>query len=224
MPTPVVTIERIGAEREPVVVIDNFSGRIEELAAAGRAADYREQSKYPGLRSPLDPDYLAPMQPILDAAMGRVFGIPAARIEGCDYSVVSLAPESLSLAQSIPHFDDTGPGVVALLHYTQGPETGGTAFYRHRRTGFESMRPERLTGYSDALAMDEREYGPVPAGYIGGDTERFERIAAFEARPDRAILYRGRTLHSGMIPQAPDPKSAVTGGRLTINTFFVGSD
>jgi hypothetical protein len=220
MPSPVVTIERIGAEREPVIVIDGFSGRIAELAALGRAALYEPQSMYPGMRSPADPAYLAPMQALLHQMFSRVFGLGKVKVEGCDYSVVSLAPGALSSAQSIPHYDDAGPGVLALLHYTQGPETGGTAFYRHRRTGFESLRPERLAAYAKALADDEREYGPVAAGYIGASTERFERIAVFEARPDRAILYRGRTLHSGMIPQAPDPASALADGRLTINTFF----
>ena len=221
MHAPVVTMERIGAEREPVVVIDNFSGRIAELAALARAAEFRPQAIYPGLRSTADPAYLAPMKSALDDVLGRVFGLIDARVEACDYSIVSVAPEALQIAQSIPHYDDPGPGVVALLHYTQGPETGGTAFYRHRRTGFESLRPARLADYAAALAEDDREFGPVSAGYIGGDTERFERIAAIEARPDRAILYRGRTLHSGVIPQTPDPASAAASGRLTINTFFV---
>ena len=223
MHTPTVIIERTGAEREPVVVIDGFSGRVEELAAAGRAADYRPQSIYPGLRSPADAAYLAPMRAVLDEVLRRVFDLPQARIEACDYSVVSLAPEALQTAQSIPHYDDPGPGVVALLHYTQGPESGGTAFYRHRRTGFETMRPERLTAYAEALVEDNRAFGPVRPGYIDGHTERFERISAFAARPDRAILYRGRTLHSGMISRAPDPASATASGRLTINTFFVAS-
>lgn len=223
MPSPVVTIERIGAEREPVVVIDGFSGRIAELAARGRAAEYRPQAIYPGLRSPADREYLKPMQLLLDGVLSRVFGLRGVAIEACDYSIVSLAPEALQTAQSIPHYDAPDPGVVALLHYTQGPETGGTAFYRHRRSGLESLRPERLAAYAEALAEDDRIFGPVPAGYIGGDTERFECIARFEARPDRAILYRGRTLHSGMIPQSPDPASATASGRLTINTFFVAA-
>lgn len=224
MRVPSVTMVRIGAEREPVVVIDGFSSRIAALAETGRGAAYAPQPIYPGLRSPADPAYLTPMQPTLDAVLRRVFGLPAVRIEACDYSIVSLAPASLQAAQSIPHYDDPGPGVVALLHYTQGAETGGTAFYRHRRSGFESMRPERLTAYAEALAADEQALGPVAAGYVAGDTARFERIALFDARPDRAILYRGRTLHSGIIPKAPDPSAAVAAGRLTINTFFVADD
>lgn len=222
-PAPVVTIQHIGAEREPVVVIDGFSGRIDELAALGRAADYRPQAVYPGIRGTADPAYLTPMQPLLDELLARVFALPRARIEACDYSIVSLAPAALQSAQSIPHYDDPGAGVVALLHYTQGPETGGTGFYRHRRSGFESLRPERIAEYAAALAEDDRAHGPVPAGYIGGDTERFQRIAAIEARADRAILYRGRTLHSGSIPQAPDPARAADSGRLTINTFFLAT-
>ena len=222
-PNPVVTIERFGAEREPIVVIDDFSGRIEELSALARAASYREEPMYPGLRTPADPGYLDPMLEILDEVSRRVFGLPAAKVAACDYSIVSRAPDALMPAQRIPHHDHTGPEVIALLHYMQGPETGGTAFYRQRRTGFETIRPERVTIYRDALMADEAEFGPPAPGYFSGDNERYDCIGAVDARPDRAVLYRGRTLHSGIIPQAPDPALAPATGRLTINTFLVGS-
>ena len=47
-------------------------------------------------------------------------------------------------------------------------------------------------------------------------------IGEIEARPDRMVIYRGRTLHSGIIhsdlPLVADPKR----GRLTVNTFVIG--
>lgn len=220
---PVVTVERIGREREPVVVIDDFTGQIDELATAGRAASYQLQANFPGLRSPADATYLEPVQPLLQSILARVFGVSQAVIEACDYSVVSIAPDALQTAQRIPHYDDPTGRVLALLHYTQGPESGGTSFYRHRRTGFETMSDARLPAYREALAADEREFGPIAPGYIAGDTERFECIHRVEARGDRAILYRGRTLHSGVIPRAPDPARAPATGRLTINTFFTAT-
>ena len=100
---------------------------------------------------------------------------------------------------------------------------GGTAFYRHRRTGFETIRPERMPRFKAALVADEHEHGPFPARYYYDDDERYEMIGEVEARPDRVIIYRGRLLHSGHIPIAPDPLTALESGRLTINTFLVGN-
>ena len=222
-PHSLITIERFGTEREPVVVMDDFSARIKELTALARAATYREEAMYPGLRSPADRTYLQPMLATLREVARRVFGVSDITVAECDFSIVSRAPESLIPAQRIPHHDHTGADVIALLHYMQGAETGGTAFYRQRRTGFETVRPERVLIYRDALMADEAEFGPPAPGYFAGDSERYDCIGAIDARPDRAILYRGRTLHSGVIPQPPDPACATASGRLTINTFLVGA-
>lgn len=215
-------VERFGREREPVVVIDGFSGGIDALEAEGRAAEYAEQQMYPGLRAPADPAYLEPQLDLLMRILAEVFAIGEATVQTCHFSIVSRTPPALMAPQRIPHHDNTSPRVVALLHYTQGPETGGTAFFRQRRTGFETVTPNRLAIYKAALMADAAEHGPPPAGYIGGETECYDRIGAVEARRDRAVLYRARTLHSGLIPQAPDPARARSCGRMTINSFLVG--
>ncbi|WP_375291610.1 DUF6445 family protein [Qipengyuania sp.] len=216
------TVERFGREREPVVVIDGFSGGIDALEAEGRRADYAEQRMYPGLRAPADPAYLETRLDFLIQILAEVFAIEQAIVQTCDFSIVSRTPDALMAPQRIPHYDHTSPAVVALLHYTQGPETGGTAFFRQRRTGFETVTPNRLEIYKAARMADAAEHGPPPAGYIGGETECYDRIGAVEARRDRAVLYRARTLHSGIIPQAPDPARARSCGRMTINSFLVG--
>ena len=219
---PTIRIEQFGQEREPVVVIDNFSGRADDLARIGRSASYRPQSVYPGLRSPADGAYLMPMYSMLSDILARAFGLSGANVEACDYSIVSVAPDRLTSAQRIPHYDDTSPFVIALLHFTQAAEWGGTAFFRHRRTGFETIQSERIEAYAAAISEDDREFGPPDTGYACGNSRRFEQIGAIESKPDRAILYRGRTLHSGIIPKVPDPLDVVRSGRLTINTFLVG--
>ena len=206
-----------------MVVIDNFSGRIDELVRKGRSSAYAPVEGFPGIRAAADRTYLDPMLPMLGDIFGRAFGFRQGyRIEACDFSIVSVQVSRLSPGQSIPHHDDPGPGVLALLHYTQGPESGGTAFYRQRRTGFESVRPERLAAYEEALKLDDREFGAIPKSYVYGNSERYEMIGEIEAQPDRAIIYRGRTLHSGIIPIEPDPGRAVEAGRMTINTFLSG--
>ena len=219
---PRVSLRRLGEEGEPLVVIDGFSGRADELRAAGRSAAYKAVKGYPGIRSPVPASYLRPVLPLLAEVIRRAFAMRGSlAVESCSYSIVSLAPHELQPAQRMPHYDDPGAGVLALLHYLGDAEDGGTAFYRHRRTGFETMRPERLTAYNHAVAQDEAEFGPLPRSYHYGDSDRFELIGEVEAKADRAIIYRGRTLHSGIVPDEPDPRSAQERGRLTINTFLV---
>ncbi|RPF72187.1 DUF6445 family protein [Aurantiacibacter spongiae] len=229
LPEADVAVHRMGEEGEPLVVIDNFSGLTERFLEGGRAATYRPAgASYPGLRSPVDPSYLDLRRELMMQLMGRVFGIR--RGIGCEaasFSLVTLPPESLAPLQRIPHHDHDlkgdGSQVIAVMHYLLGPESGGTAFYRHRRTGFETITPARFPAFGEALEQDAREYGEPPARYFYGDDERYELIAEVEARPDRLILYRGRTLHSGVIPDARALSDDPAKGRLTVNMFLVGS-
>lgn len=216
-------VEYLGREREPLVVIDDFTGRIEELARIGRALGYEPVQGYPGIRSRISSTYLGPRSGLLRRILAEHFDLPGgAKVESCDFSIVSKRAEELTDGQRRPHYDATDGNLLALLHFTGDTGTGGTAFYRHRRTGFETIRPERLARFKAALAEDERDYGPLPARYFHGDDERYELIGEVEARPDRVILYRGRLLHSGHVPAEPDPARARETGRLTINTFLVG--
>ena len=216
-------VEHFGAEREPVIVIDGFSGCIGKIEAMGRQARYAPVPGYPGVRSAFDPAYFALGGELLGELFAEHFGlVKRFQAESCALSMVSLAPEALTQQQRRPHYDGTQPNLLATVHYTQGPETGGTAFYRHRRTGFETVTPERAEEYEAAVREDEREYGPLPPAYYHGDSERYEMIGEVEARPDRLIAYRGRRLHSGHIPTAPEPATLHAGGRLTVNAFLIG--
>ena len=137
----------------------------------------------------------------------------------CNLSLVTLRPEQLNLAQRLPHVDTVDPLQIAFLHYLCEPRFGGTAFYRHRATGFETLTPERLATHKRALDTELAEAAPG-AGYITGDTALYEQTAAFEAAFDRMLIYRSRVFHSGQInPDAglsPDPRV----GRLTANIFL----
>jgi Family of unknown function (DUF6445) len=225
LPDAKVTVERIGREGEPLVIIDNFTGQPERLRAMGVAAQYQPAGvDYPGKRAPVDPAYLDLRRELMMQVMARVFGLAQAiHCEAAAFSLVTLPPEQLSLRQRIPHHDHADAGRIAIMHYLGGPETGGTAFYRHRRTGFEAITVARETAYHLARAEDEREFGPPPMGYPTGDSDAFEQIGAVEARPDRMALYRGRQLHSGIIPDPANLSDDPAQGRLTINMFLFGT-
>jgi hypothetical protein len=225
LPDPIVNVRQMGREGEPLVQIDGFSGMVHELLEAGYAAQYQYAgASYPGIRSWADPSYLDRRRPLMMQIMQQVFGFTkGVRMDASTYSLVTLGEEELHPLQRIPHYDHANGDVIAIMHYLMGHESGGTAFYRHRRTGFETVTPDREDSYNAALAMDEQAYGMPPAKFCYGDTDWFELIDEVEAAPDRLVLYRGRQLHSGVIPDPSVLSSDPRQGRLTINMFLVGA-
>jgi hypothetical protein len=215
----------IGAGREPVIVADNFLSTPQLLidyATACRSFDAVSDAFYPGARAPAPAIYCYALRAFLAPLIAQAFGLQESRIIGeiSHFSLVITPPDKLQTVQRMPHFDNTNPKQLALLHYLCSPEHGGTSFYRHRRSGFEYIDESRLSAYGSAISADLAEIGMPPAGYICGDDARFERIASFDAVFNRVLIYRSINLHSADIASTfkfnPDPRS----GRLTANTFF----
>jgi hypothetical protein len=219
-------ILRFGRERGTAVVIDDFLADAQSLVEfAATRGQFRPVggNLYPGVRSPLPDSYLRVVVGCLLEPVAKIFGlsdIDVAQLQG-DFSVVTTPPERLQLLQCLPHFDTTNLGQIAVLHYLCTPEQGGTAFYRHRTTGYESITAERHDRYMAVLGAELKAGGPPERYYIQGDTPVFERIGTLEAAFNRLVIYRSATLHSGNIPRGfpfdPDPRT----GRLTANTFLV---
>jgi hypothetical protein len=214
----------LGEEKQPVVIIDNFSNALNLLIEAALKADYQKTTTaYPGLRAAANPNYLKLRNNMMSQIFSDIFGLSKhIACESASYSLVTLKPQDLKASQCIPHVDDVNPNILAIMHYLKGPENSGTAFYKHRRTGYETITSERYNAYQTALREDDVAYGPPPQGYISGDTNRYKLIGNIEAKADRLIIYRGNMLHSGQITRdvnlSPDP----TRGRLTINMFLKG--
>jgi hypothetical protein len=225
-PRPKITLHRVGQEREPVLVIDGASRAPEALIDfAATQAPFEPVvpgvNGYPGVRAPAPRAYVANLVDALRPLIETTFGLKGAsrgRVQ-CAFSMVTLPPQALILAQRLPHVDTVDPLQFAILHFLCGEDFGGTAFYRHRATGFETLTPERTPIYQAELAR-EVALQPPPAAYVIGDTPLHVQTATFEARMDRILVYRSRVLHSGQVrpgdPLAADPRK----GRLTANVFL----
>jgi hypothetical protein len=225
-PHPQVTVQAVGAEAEPVMVVDGVMRNPDALVEyAAREVSFQPppggENFYPGLRGAMPLSYVstlvAALRPQLEAVFQLKDAAPARAI--CSYSMVTFEPGQLAPAQRIPHVDTADPLQIAILHYLCDERFGGTGFYRHRSTGFEAITAERWKPYRDALAADLQRHPPA-AAYISGDTPLFEQTASFDLRFDRVLIYRSRVLHSGQIDPAvglsPDPRR----GRLTGNIFL----
>lgn len=218
-----VDVLYVGREREPVAVIEGFSpdpDRLRRIAA--RAAFAGDDLYYPGVKAPVPADYFDKARDVIAAVMLDVFNMKdGADVLRAAFSIVTTPPHLLSVEQRLPHVDSIEPNRMAILHYLALDDKDGTAFYRHRSTGFETLDPERSDAYFSALNADLRRYGVPPANYICGDTPLFEQIGRIDGAFNRALVYRGRLFHSGAITAGRDLSSEPLRGRLTIASFLV---
>jgi hypothetical protein len=219
-----IHIDQVGNERSPVIVIDAaWPTPLALIDAATNKSDYSARSLYyPGLRSSAPPEYAIAITEALSPVIRDTFGIAAKlTITDSTFSLVATPSEKLVPFQRVPHFDSVDRDRYAVLHYLCDADKGGTSFYRHRRTGIESVTPENRDTYMRAVNLEVKEFGMPPARFIEGDTPQFERIAAYECRFNRILVYRGRNLHSVNTPPSFIPTADPRNGRLTVNTFLL---
>jgi hypothetical protein len=216
----------VGREREPVLVIDQVMSDPRELVDfAAHEVRFEPpppaENYYPGVLGAAPLTYVsalvAALRPEVEAAF-ELQGVAPVRAT-CNYSMVTFPPERLVMAQRMPHVDTDDPLQFAILHYLCDARFGGTAFYRHRSTGFESLTPERMAPHRAALA-EELERSPPAQGYIVGDTPLYEQTAQFDAVFDRVLVYRSRVFHSGQIDPVVGLSADPRQGRLTANIFL----
>lgn len=222
---------RFGAERTPVLIADQFVAEPQQLIDAACRCQFVANSPfYPGVRAEAPAAYRQLLLGALSQTLIEFFQLPAARLSlsVCHFSLITTPPLQLKLLQRIPHFDTTTPHALAAVHYLFQPQAAprqsasGTAFYRHRKTGFECITPERELPYYRALESEND--GPnlpeADAGYIQGSSALFEQIGAAHGVYNRIIFYPRHLLHTGIVtPEtllSPDPRQ----GRLTISSFI----
>ena len=214
----------LGRERAPLLVIDHFIADAEQLVEHAAAQTFTERSRYyPGIRANAPLDYETLVLTKLESALRECLDAPGGgslRFAMCQYSLVTTPANRLAPPQRIPHVDSLSKHGLATIHYLFKANLGGTAFYRHRSTGFEYVDEARNATYVTALQNDFGQPVAIAPGYINGDTRQFEQINAQSAVFNRMLVYRRNSLHSGCIDPAfiPDPNPAT--GRLSINSFI----
>lgn len=217
-----LAIESFGAEAQPLCILDDFAPDPAALRGYAAAARFEAaHNHYPGVRAELPPeDYLAHQMPLIAAAVAEAFGRRGpVEVIDASFSTVCTPADALSVPQRLPHCDAFTPDRIALVHYlSQSPD--GTAFFRHRSTGFETVDEARRDLYFRQLDTELRYTGPPVPGYVAGDTPLFECVRVAEARFNRALLYRSNNLHSGAIAPGAALSADPRDGRLTVTAFL----
>ena len=217
-------VHYVGRERQPVIVIDDFVPEPHSLIDEAAQLEYTQiGAHYPGIRANVPAARVrAFLAPIVDLLFSTFKCGSQLQVLEAYYSLVTTRPAVLRPIQRLPHFDGLERERVALLHFLSTDHPSGTAFYRHRSTGFESVDAAHYPEFTAALERDAALHGlPAPA-YIGGDTPMYEQIASFEGRFNRTLAYRGHVLHCALLPDALSFSTDPRRGRLTVNTFLMG--
>ncbi len=217
-----LTASLVGNEQEAVLQTDATLERphdlVELAASSAFTPAYSPAGGYPGLRARLPDDYISSIVGALAGPLSDAFALGPIRPVWANgaLSMVTLSTDALVPPQRAPHVDSTHPMQFAILHYLCDERFGGTSFYRHRSTGFETIDDARLAVYSG-----RRREEMAPQGYVDDGAPWFERTARISASFNRLIAYRSCVLHSGHVPDASllsaDPKA----GRLTANVFVL---
>lgn len=221
--------EKFLAADQHLVSIDAFLGAPDHAISQAVLQSFAKITpQYPGVRAALDPAvcraWLGQLSPLLDQwfgapAQGRGWAMQAW------YSLVTTPPEALAPMQRLPHVDGTDADQIAMMLYLHRPgphsrQGGGTAFFRHRSTGLESLTADTYPRYAAAVQAEYGRTGLPPAAYPTDGAPHFERVHVADGTFNRAIFYRGNILHSGVIDNSAPLSASPSEGRLTINAFF----
>lgn len=218
-----LNIDFLGELKSPLLTIDNFAGGIDAIRQQAIASpEYAPDqiTKYPGIRAPLPRGYIvASLKPLLPYIY-KIFKIPTSfspQPTGY-FSLVTKTGDQLSPWQTIPHFDNTSPYMVAFIHYLNEADFGSTSFFRHKPTGYDYIDDSRkdrfLQSTQEFLSTSER-----PLSYIDTDHPEFEAYHSVAYKANRLIIFRGFMLHSALIRQPEDISADPAKGRLTANMF-----
>lgn len=219
-----ISMQRLGASREPLLVIDTFLREPELLVRQAQSSTEWEEASpggYPGIRAGLPSNYarqtLRRLDPIIRS---RIFDSPRklGKFE-CSFSMVTKELEALHASQKLPHIDVANENRIAILHYLCGAQFGGTAFFRQDATGLEKVTAKDRGRYLTARKSDMNNLAEK-AGFPNEQTDGYTKIGSVEAQFNRLVIYRSCILHSGIISAPEELSDDPNKGRLTAN-FFV---
>ncbi len=222
-PAARLDLRHVGRERQPLLVIDDVLADPDALIAVASAASWTrpEHTQYPGLNAPLPAAYSQAVIRALRPMLQRAFGIPAQRALNFFgfLALATQAPDELKPIQKIPHRDSPDPFRIAMVHYLCRGQAGGTAFFRHITTGFESIDARRAETYETAAAAELAEAAPYLTRHVTAATPNYQQLDHAELRFNRLVVYRSHVLHSGLLDEAHLTDDPAT-GRLTANSFI----
>lgn len=219
----VATIE-IGNHGHKVYVIDNFFANPEFLRKYALTLPYRNHHSedYPGIRVSVDFNEINFYQDLNLKVKDIIFD--GNELKGiAKLSIITWRGEDLPyyMAQN-PHHDKVNC-IVATIYLNPARQCkGGTGFYRHRKTQYESIlevgeKFDKTSHYEEIYRNPENKFDN---GYINESNETWELIHKVDMVFNRAVFYPAHLFHSPYFDDNWFGK-ALNEKRLTLNLMLM---
>lgn len=221
-----VRLRHVGQERQPLLIVDDVLADPDAMIDAAREADFYvpPHTNYPGLNAPLPEAYYRTVVTALRGPIEAAFGLRADAYLKY-FGFFALATTDVTDAQpiqKIPHHDGPDPERLAMVHYLCRGDHGGTGFFRHKATGFESVDHARQEPYVAIAKAQLAAAGVGGPAFASSDMADYALIDQAECVFNRLIVYRNHVLHSALL--SPRGAAADPGrGRLTANGFIAAA-
>jgi hypothetical protein len=216
----------IGREQTPVMIFDDFAldtAEVKYHACDQSSYDRDASSYYPGVRAALPRTYVITALQTVYQQVCALYKVPQQlqlQVQPSYYSLLTFAPQELSLLQRLPHFDTSKPYYFAVLHYLNDGPHGATGFFRDKASGFERVSDFRVANYLDSANEFIKKNGEPEAAYFTFSNAQYELYHQIEYRPNRLVIYPGNLLHSTIVDPQRDIDDSPATGRLTANMFI----
>ena len=218
-------LELLGATKAPLLIIDNGSSQLDKIKKTAINSDFcvDQANNYPGIRAPIDREtviaYIKPLLPFLY----KVFKIPEQLtphpIDNY-YSLITTDEQDLTPSQTIPHFDTNNRYYIAMIHYLNDGDFGGTGFFKHKATGYEFVDQARRKPFLRSVERYLTDNINKPMQYCNARHPAFELHHSAEYKANRMLIFQGFMLHSTLVNTQRGICSSPQKGRLTANLFI----
>ena len=172
--------------RSKVLIVDGFythPDKVRERALTSVYADIA-LTDYPGYASKLRLETEA-LQKLFAALLGTELNVDRARFSWGGFRFITEESGKHPKVHA-----DVATDWAGMVYLTpDAPMSAGTAFFRHKATGFErppTDREARALGDSDASEFDDKVIRPDKA-----DLSKWEQTTRIEPTYNRLILFRG---------------------------------
>lgn len=198
--------------RSRVIIVDDFYANPDAVRARGLQSRYADISPtdFPGYASKLSIESQS-LEARFSELVGARLNIDSARFTWGGFRFITEESGKGAKVHA-----DVAVDWAGMVYLTRGaPMNLGTAFYRHRKTGFETPptdRQARALGYADASEFADEVIRPDMH-----DLSKWERVAHIAPLYNRLILFRGGEFYHAPLGGCGDsPETA----RLTHIFFF----
>lgn len=226
-PNARVDLIKIGHEEHNCLVIDDLLSNPDDLVldAVKEKWGFPDGTYYPGINANLPTQYIKLIGQVLRPSFSRAFNVSINRQLGVSgfFALTTLGLKDFGPWQKIPHFDKPFNDHYALVHYLAKNQTGGTGFFRHLPTGYESISHKRRAEYLQMTEEWLKDNQHKLVDFAGPNTPNYEMYFSIPFKFNRAIIYPANLLHCALYDGTNQNDDPIT-GRLTANSFWVPYD